>query len=184
MKQAAENQEKAAMRGRCALEMEREQKAVVENKENAHIIARKCALELERVRTNKIIRMPKPPTEEQTAAATKPAGKQQLVSLHDANVFATTRYHMPECIVDKASEKEEVSATSTGRTAKTCTLRNLIHFTSFFKDQDAGKKAVVEESRQMQLKTDLNRSKQERMEKARLRGKHALEKEILTEVTI
>jgi hypothetical protein len=49
---------------------------------------------------------------------------------------------------------------------------------------DARQNAVDEEQRNQIIEIEQKRTHQERLEKARLRGKHALEKEILNEVII
>lgn len=46
---------------------------------------------------------------------------------------------------------------------------------------DARESASREEQRQREAERDARRSKNERLEKARLRGKHALDKELLAE---
>lgn len=86
--------------------MAREMRQCAENKENAHIVARKQALEQEKERSAKIARLPKPVDE--LARLFDPAKPSKLVTVHDSNVFATTRYHMPEHIVDKADKNEQV----------------------------------------------------------------------------
>lgn len=136
-----------------ATETARETRQNQENKENAQINARKQALELEKDRSAKIAKLPKPVDE--IARLFDPAKPSKLVTVHDSNVFATTRYHMPEHLVDKADENEVM--------------------------MDAKESAVEEEKRQSEAERDRSRSKNERMEKARLRGKHALEKEVLAE---
>ena len=134
-----------------------EERMAIENKENAHIIARKFALEQEKLRSNQIAKLPKPVDDSEPIPESKPT---KLVSLHDANAFMTTRYHMPAALVDKAAP----------------TSGNCLN-----EDIDARKEAVNEEARQKMLEQEQSRSNQERAEKARLRGKHALEKEILNE---
>ena len=51
-------------------------------------------------------------------------------------------------------------------------------------EEDARKEAEEEEVRQNFMREDQARRNQEQLEKARLRGKHALEKEIITEVIV
>lgn len=80
----------------------------------------------------------------------------KLVSYHDANAFMTTRYHMPETMVDKASNNDD-----SNKNAK----------------EDADEEALRLKLAEIERK----RVVQENKEKARLRGKHALEKEILHE---
>lgn len=102
----AENEEKAEERGRIATETEREMRQSQEDKENAHIVARRQALEIEKERSAKMARLPKPVDE--LAKLFDPAKPNRLVAVHDSNVFATTHYHMPEHLVDKADRDEEV----------------------------------------------------------------------------
>lgn len=156
MQQSLENEERALLRGKLAQEAQKEEKNAIENKENAHIIARKFALEQEKIRASQIAKLPKPVDQLEAIIATssKPV---KIVSLHDADAFMTTRYHMPETIVDRA-----------------CDDNNEMQ-------DDARRDALDEATRLNTLEQDQMRTKQERLEKARLRGKHALEKEILTE---
>ncbi|CAF0887195.1 unnamed protein product [Brachionus calyciflorus] len=153
-KMAIENEERAAIRGKTAILAEKEERALIENKENAHILARQQALELEKLRASKIAKLPKPQDDQLDKIVDKKTSK--LVSLHDVDVFMTTRYHMPESIVNKASNDEKDTF-------------------------DARQSAIDEELRQKNLAKEIQRQTNERNEKARLRGKHALEKEILSE---
>ena len=94
------------LRGKAAQEVHREEKIALDNKENAHIISRRFALDQEKIRAAQIAKLPKPvdPLEDIIASSGKSA---KLVALHDADAFMTTRYHMPETIVDKAKPVEE-----------------------------------------------------------------------------
>ena len=165
MQQSMENEAVALLRGKIALEARQEEKTAAENKENAHIIARKFALDQEKIRSAHIAKLPKPvdPLEQlMTASSASSTGvggsisnkATKLVSLHDADAFMTTRYHMPTSLVDKADQ---------GQT------------------EDARQDAQDEAIRLKMCEQERNRASQERMEKARLRGKHALDKEILAE---
>ena len=98
--------------------------------------------------------MPKPKDDQIENVVNKKSSK--LVSLHDVDVFMTTRYHMPETLVNRPSIEE---------------------MDTFYARQSA----IDEEMRQKSLEKEHKRQSNERNEKARLRGKHALEKEILTE---
>ncbi len=162
IKTNVENKEIAALRGKFALDIRRDERKDKENKENAHIIARQFALEQEKLRAAHIAKLPPVPNE--IAEAEKKLNNlnkksSKMVSFHDANAYSTTRYHMPESCVDKPSPEM------------------MLGF-------DARKEAVHEEGRINLIETSQARMNQERMEKARLRGKHALEKEILNEVNI
>ena len=156
MQLSIENNEIAKIRGRVAQEIYKEEKNDKENRENAQIIARKFALDQEKIRSAQIAKLPKPVDQLENVITTvkKPI---KLVSLHDADAFMTTRYHMSDTIVDKAEVALGVGV------------------------EDARQDAVDESIRHKIFEQDQNRANQERMEKARLRGKHALEKEILTE---
>lgn len=94
--------------------------------------------------------------------------------MHDVDAFMTTRYHMPETIVNKATFEEIVLL-------KKFTSEFRFHF--FLKENfDARQSAINEEKKMKNFEHELKRQCNERNEKARLRGKHALEKEILNEV--
>lgn len=148
------------MRGQFALAKHHEERKKIENKENAHIIARNFALDQEKLRAAQVAKLPKPESFKDEEELNKLIDKKpaKLVTLHEANIFATTRYHMPDTFVD----------------------RNL----NGGDQVDAMQGALVEESRQQEFREDQERTSQERLEKARLRGKHALEKEVLNEVSL
>ncbi len=156
-RQKIENKEMASLRGKFALDIRREEKKDQENKENAHIIARQFALEQEKLRSAQIAKLPPIQNSNDIIEAEQTNKKKpgKMVSYHDANAFSTTRYHMPDSCVDKP-------------VATTTTL-------------DARKQALNEANRLELYETDQIKTNQERMEKARLRGKHALEKEMLNE---
>jgi hypothetical protein len=159
MIKSAEYEEKALLRGKSAMQAQREEKMIVENKENAHLVSRQFALEQERLRTAQVVKQAKQSNANNEQLNKLTESKKEtvkMVTYHDANIFMNTRYHMPDSIVDK-----ETSVSKT--------------------NFDARKEAVDEEQRQKQAEQDQNRMQQERLEKARLRGKHALEKEILSE---
>ena len=105
----AENDYRASYRGKVALQIQHEEKLAVCNKENAHIIARKYALEQEKLRANHVASLPKKNPEKEIKAAAPTKGATRMVSLHDANTFMTTRYHMPDAIVDKSNKNDPVS---------------------------------------------------------------------------
>ena len=147
------NEEKAEVRGKTAMRVRQEEKMAHENKENAHIIARQFALEQEKIRAAQIARLPKPAENELDKLIEAKSTK--MVTYQDFNAFTTTRYHMPETMVDKSNANEAI---------------------------DARKEAIDEEERMKLIEKDQSRTNQERLEKARLRGKHALEKEQLNEV--
>lgn len=151
-----ENYEIAQLRGKFALAKHNEERKERENKENANIIARNFALEQEKLRAIEIAKLPKSDSCKNEEELNKLIDKKtnKLVTLHESNIFATTRYHMPETFVDKSDGLNEF---------------------------DARKKALIEENRLIVCQEDQQRYDQERLEKARLRGKHALEKEVLND---
>lgn len=102
-----ENHERAAIRGRTAILVEKSERTETENKENAHIIARQNAIEQEKIRSAKIAKLPKPIEDSLENIESKKPSK--LVSMHDIDAFMTTRYHMPETIVNKATLDDLVS---------------------------------------------------------------------------
>jgi hypothetical protein len=145
-----ENEERALIRGQMALQAHRKQKSIQDDKENTHIIARQSALEQEKIRASIIAKLPKPIDEVDNIISSKP---QKLVTLQNADQFMNTRYHMPETMIDKLSASENVA--------------------------DARKEAEYEQERLKERSNEQKRTEQERKEKARLRGNHALEKELL-----
>ncbi len=139
------------------MNVHREERMCHENKENAHIISRQFALDQEKLRSKEIVKSAPPPssTKSDSLNKTDDSSKVKIVSYHDAQSLMTTRYHMPDSVIDKAN--------------------------IFDDKQDARKEAKEEETRSKLIEQDHNRMSQERMEKARLRGKHALEKEVLNQ---
>jgi hypothetical protein len=95
-----ENQEKATIRGQLALNVQREERQFYENKENAHIISQQFALEQERLRASHIAKLPKPQSIDDEVQLNKIVDQSKkcgmnkpklLVTIHDANVYASTR---------------------------------------------------------------------------------------------
>ena len=99
--------------------------------------------------------MPKSTNEDNVDKIIEKKIPSRIVSVHDTNAFMTTRYHMPDSFVDKTNHKEN--------------------------EIDAHLNAIEEENRNEIQEKDNNRANQERLEKARLRGKYALEKQILND---
>ncbi len=156
LRELDENNAVANLRGQYALAKHIEERKVIENKENAHIISRNFALEQEKLRAYHVARLPRPESIQNEEELNKLIGKKpgKVVKLHEANLFAETRYHMPETVVEKMDSIAGLSF-------------------------DARKEAGLEEGRLKEAKEEIERTGQERLEKARLRGKHALEKEVL-----
>lgn len=103
-----ENKEVAALRGKFAMQKHSEERKQQENKENAHIISRQFAIEQEKLRSAYVAKLPTPESFNNEEELNKLIDKQpvKIVTLHEANVFATTRYHMPETFVDKEIEDQ------------------------------------------------------------------------------
>lgn len=124
-------------------------------------MARCHALEIERLRSKQISNLPTPDDYRTNQELNKLIDKKpcKLVTMHEANIFASTRYHMPDTYVKKNLSEETVE-----------------------KKQNACQDALIEHQKQEELKNQLEKSKQERLEKARLRGIHAIDKQLLNEV--
>ena len=139
------------------MNVQREERMSQDNKENAQIISRQFALDQEKLRSREIVKSAPPPSSIKSDSLNKTddSSKVKIVSYHDAQALMTTRYHMPDSVVDKANPSDS--------------------------KQDARKEAKDEEIRSKLIEQDNTRMSQERMEKARLRGKHALEKEVLNQ---
>lgn len=160
--QTVENQQKAIERGQTALVAHKLEKQAAEERENAHIVARQRALDLEKVRSLYVASLPKPHNElDELLAEEKEIHGQKMaksnqrhVTLHNADVFVNTRYHMPETLVDKSDQNQE--------------------------DSNGRQEALIEEEKSKQVFDDHKRIENEWREKARVRGKHALKKELLS----
>ena len=135
----------------------------LENKENAHIVARGHALEIEKLRAKQIANLPTSDDFRTDQELNKLIEKKacKIVTMHEANIFANTRYHMPDTYVEKEIRAGE----------------EMIEH-----NQNACQDAATEQQKQKELKNEIERTKQERLEKARLRGKHAIDKQLLNEV--
>jgi hypothetical protein len=103
--QALENEDRAQQRGKIAQHVNKLERIEKDNKENAHIVARQAALEQEKIRAAYIAKLPKPIDELENIISNKP---QKTVTLQTSNLFASTRYHMPDSLVDKSSPLENV----------------------------------------------------------------------------
>ena len=103
LKTISENKEIASLRGKFAIQKHTEERKQQENKENAHIISRKFAIEQEKLRAAYVAKLPAPDGSKDEEELNKLIDKrpEKMVTLHEANVFATTRYHMPDTFVDK-----------------------------------------------------------------------------------
>ncbi|KAL5004668.1 hypothetical protein ScPMuIL_018124 [Solemya velum] len=145
-----EDNRRARERHKAALERQQSEAAQRNYEKNKHIISRKTALELEKERALKIASLPPPPPDPLLQLDLN--GKNQ-VKLTDVNAFSTTRYHMIEDYgVDRADSGQQ---------------------------GDAKKDAEEEAERMLEKQMELDRLRTEQLERARLRHKHALGKELL-----
>ncbi|XP_013380901.1 centrosomal protein of 295 kDa [Lingula anatina] len=148
-----EDTKMADMRHKKALAKVKRDKALKDQEENKHIVARQLALEQERVRAAMIASLPPPPPD--PLVLQLDTTKVKPVQLTDVDAFSTTHYHLQEdYIVDRADREE-------------------------WGDAKAAATEEAERIAERQLK-DL-RSNQEQTEKARLRHQHAVQQEILKE---
>lgn len=126
-------------------------------------MARSHALEIEKLRAKQIANLPTSDDFRTDQELNKLIEKKacKLVTIHEANIFASTRYHMPDTYVEK-----EIGA----------------GVEMIEQKQNACYDAATEQQKQQELKNEMERTKQERLEKARLRGKHAIDKQLLNDV--
>ncbi|XP_042190151.1 centrosomal protein of 295 kDa [Callorhinchus milii] len=144
-KQAAVNQQKAEKRCREAL---RELKLMREKEfeeQSRCVQARKKALIVEKERAMKIAHLPPPPPD---PLAELDVSKCPVVKMHDVDSFSVTHYHLPEPCVDREMNTEQVNA--------------------LLAAEQVGHH--LEE-----LQKEAERERREQLEKARLRGSHALQ---------
>ncbi|KAM4590280.1 uncharacterized protein cep295 [Fundulus diaphanus] len=144
-----ENHAKAEERHREALKELKAQRIREEERRKQSINARKSALQTEKERSAKVAGLPPPRPDpiqgidlEKTHALKRPS----------LNVFAATRYHLPESAVEKEPETEQ---------------------------PDAREEADLEARRLEELQGEERRRREEQLEKARLRGRQALRREQL-----
>ncbi|KAG8584544.1 hypothetical protein GDO81_004658 [Engystomops pustulosus] len=144
-KAMAANKEKAEKRHREALRELKQHKEKQLRAESWHIKARKKALEIEKERAAKIASLPPPPPDPlQNIEVEK---RLPVVKVYNAESFSTSHYHLPEAYVDREIDTEQTDARSA---------------------------AVEEEKRMNALQQEEERERLEQMEKANLRGSHAL----------
>lgn len=110
------------------------------------------------------------------------AKKPQLVKRSDLNVFAATRYHMPETAVEKEPEAVQVRSLTPSKGRLQLLLSHFIH-TCFCLQPDAKQEAELEARRLQDLQREEKRRREEQLEKARLRGREALRREKLAQVS-
>ncbi|XP_035692697.1 centrosomal protein of 295 kDa-like [Branchiostoma floridae] len=142
---AVEDQRKADERHVKAVRALRVLREHQEQKEKAHIVSRKAALDEEKERAAHMASLPPPKPDPLQDIDLKQLGRP--VRFTDADALSTTHFHMPTGYAEKAEEQEQGDA----------------------------KTAAVEEFERLQdLEDQEQRVKHEQTEKARLRHKHAL----------
>ncbi|KAM9019407.1 centrosomal protein of 295 kDa [Ara ararauna] len=145
-KQAEERKQRAEKRHREALKEQKYQKENLLREQARRTNARKHALEIERQRAAKIASLPPPPPHPLEKFEVK---KAPAVKPYSADNFSVTRYHISEPYVDREVDGEQPDARS----------------------------AAEEEGKRLEeLHRETERERREQLEKAHLRGSHALKK--------
>lgn len=146
-----ENHNRAAERYHNALKELKSQRQKEQEEQNRFIQARKKAIQVEKMRAAKVASLPPPPP---NPIENIQAKKLPVVKKSDVDAFSVTRYHMPETAVDREMDTTQPSA----------------------------QQLAVEEMKRLQgLGEEVQMERQEQLEKARLRGNHALKMEQLTQ---
>ncbi|XP_061313896.1 centrosomal protein of 295 kDa isoform X1 [Pezoporus flaviventris] len=145
-KQAEERRQRAEKRHRKALKEQKYQKENLLREQARRTNARKHALEVERQRAAKIASLPPPPRHPLENFEVK---KAPAVKPYSADNFSVTRYHISEPYVDREVDGEQPDARS----------------------------AAEEEGKRLEeLHRETERERREQLEKAHVRGSHALKK--------
>lgn len=144
-KAVAANKEKAEKRHREALKELKQHREREQRAQSWHIKARKKALDIEKERAAKIASLPPPPPD--PLQNLEVAKRLPVVKVCNVDSFSASHYHLPEAYVDREMDTEQTDARSA---------------------------AVEEEKRLNALQQEEERDKREQMEKANLRGSHAL----------
>ncbi|KAM3935322.1 centrosomal protein of 295 kDa [Leptodactylus fuscus] len=144
-KAAAANKEKAEKRHREALKELKQHKEKELRTQTWHIKARKKALDIEKERAAKIASLPPPPPD--PLQNIEVAQRLPVVKVCHVDSFSSSHYHLPEAYVDREMDTEQTDARSA---------------------------AVEEEKRLIALQQEEERDRREQLEKANLRGSHAL----------
>ncbi|XP_010122653.1 PREDICTED: centrosomal protein KIAA1731-like, partial [Chlamydotis macqueenii] len=150
-KQAEERKQRAEKRHRKALKEQKYQKEKLLREQARRTNARKHALEVERQRAAKVASLPPPPPHPLENFEVK---KTPAVKPYSADNFSVTRYHIAEPYVDREADAEQ---------------------------PDARLAAEEEGKRLEELRREAERERREQLEKAHLRGSHALKKVHLTQ---
>ncbi|XP_051962774.1 centrosomal protein of 295 kDa [Xyrauchen texanus] len=141
-------QERAAERHREALKELTARRHEQEQQRCRHIEARRKALVQEKKRAAKVANLPPPPPNPVESIVKKTPHPLKTAA---AERFSVTRYHMTDIAVDTETDTDQ--------------------------HVDAHQAAEVEGQRLEELQREEARDRQEKLEKARLRGNHALRKE-------
>ncbi|KAM6098544.1 centrosomal protein of 295 kDa isoform 2-T2 [Theristicus caerulescens] len=150
-KQAEERKQRAEKRHRKALKEQKYQKEKLLREQARRTNARKHALEVERQRAAKVASLPPPPPRPLENFEVK---KTPAVKPYSADNFSVTRYHISEPYVDREVDGEQ---------------------------PDARLAAEEEGKRLEKLHREAERERREQLEKAHLRGSHALKKVLLAQ---
>ncbi|KAM7066032.1 centrosomal protein of 295 kDa isoform 1-T1 [Acridotheres tristis] len=145
-KQAEERKQRAEMRHRKALIEQKHQKEKTIREQARRTDARKRALEVERQRAAKVASLPPPPPHPFESFEVK-----KIIAMKSggAGNFSVTRYHIAEALVDRAVDAKQPDA----------------HL------------AAEEEGRRLEeLHREAERERRKQLEKAHVRGSHALKK--------
>ncbi|KAM6418517.1 centrosomal protein of 295 kDa [Pluvialis apricaria] len=145
-KQAEERKQRAEKRHRKALKEQKYQKEKLLREQARRTNARKHALEVERQRAAKVASLPPPPPHPLENFEVK---KTPAVKPYSADKFSVTRYHISEPYVDRELDGEQA---------------------------DARLAAEEEGKRLEELHREAEKERREQLEKAHLRGSHALKK--------
>ncbi|KAM6382970.1 centrosomal protein of 295 kDa isoform 3-T3 [Alca torda] len=145
-KQAEERKQRAEKRHRKALKEQKYQKEKLLREQARRMNARKRALEVEKQRAAKVASLPPPPPHPLENFEMK---KTPAVKPYGADNFSVTRYHISEPYVDRELDGEQ---------------------------PDARLAAAEEGKRLEELHREAERERREQLEKAHLRGSHALKK--------
>ncbi|XP_074906197.1 centrosomal protein of 295 kDa isoform X1 [Buteo buteo] len=145
-KQAEERKQRAEKRHRKALKEQKYQKEKLLHEQARRTNARKHALEVERQRAAKVASLPPPPPRPLENFEVK---KTPAAKPYSADNFSVTRYHISEPYVDRELDGEQ---------------------------SDARLAAEEEVKRLEELHREAERERREQLEKAHLRGSHALKK--------
>ncbi|XP_038050313.1 centrosomal protein of 295 kDa-like [Patiria miniata] len=147
--QALKDKHAANERYSSALQRQKQEDEQHYLKENAHIIARKAAIQTEKVRAAKIASLP-PPAKDPIEDLDDVGKENKVVTV--VSGFSTSHYHLKGEYVEKAEPREQ---------------------------EDARLAAQEEERRAKEDEMATEREEKERLEKARLRHQHARKQELL-----